>query len=896
MSFTKEQAKEKIRELIEKFKRESETGKTKHFSEAQTVEYYIRPFFEYLNWDFTSSDEVIPQEKASKGWVDYGFISDGISKFYVEAKAVREDLNDIKYIKQAISYASSKSVTWAILTNFRELKVFNAEWESKNPRDKIYIPLTWEQYLDKFDSIWLLSKDSFLKNELDKDAEEHGKKIRKTPVTPVMTQLFNDLIVWREKLTKSISSYSFNDEIVKSKEELDEYVQRIIDKLIFIRVCEDRYIEKTILQSIARMWLINHKRSLIHDLNKIFRDFDKGYNSKLFAPHPSEKLKIDDVVLVDIINNLYESSDGAFNYGFHAFDVDVLGIIYEEYLGYILRKSKKKAGIKENHAYRKEMGIYYTPTFIVDYIVKNTVGRLAETKPKEIDDIKILDMACGSGSFLLKSFDFLLNYHKNKNEFDFSRKKDILTTNIYGVDLDPKAIEMAQLNLLLKAVEKRRLLPELQNNLKIGNSLTNDQKVDRYFDWATEFKEIMDNGGFDVVIGNPPYVDSEEMTRSQPKLRELYSKNYESAKGNWDLFCLFLERGLNLLRKGGYLGMIVPNKLLSADYSEAIRKIIQRNKIIAIRDYSKIPVFHASVYPIVIIVQKAPPKDNKPLIEVMDSENEGIKVISSREVEQRLLEKMPTWSPVLYESGSDILNKIINQSIKLNEIAEVYGASTVSQAYEIKNLLVELSNQKNYFKFINTGTIDRYSSLWNSKSTQYIKSKFNKPIVTKDDMKKFSDKRYNQSMKAKIIIGGMSKFLECYLDDGGYLAGKSTTIVLSEKTNLKFLLAVLNSKLMTFCYKNLFKSLSLSGGYMRIGTPQIKNLPIKMPTNKQEKEIIELVDKILELNKEPSKINPKSNRGVRLQEEIDRVDKEIDQEVYELYSLSKEEVRIVENS
>jgi len=888
MQYTKDQAKEEVRKLVEKYKKLVETGEVKEFNEPHTKREFIEPLFDALNWATGDHNEVTREEIISKKRADFGFRINGIPKFFLEAKGIEEKL-EVEHAEQSINYSWLKDVTWAVLTNFVELKIFNAKWKSKGIAEKRFIELTYDEFVDRFEDLWLLSKDAFIDKELDKKAEQYGKKYKMTHVTPVMEQIFNDLMIWREKLTKGIFAWTDNKNIYTNEELLEECVQRILDRLIFIRVCEDRELEPPTLKAKLNDWASRSgKRLFISVLKDVFREFDKNYDGTLFGEHISENIVISDSIISDIINGLYQSLDRAFFYDFSAIDADVLGNIYEEYLGYVLKKGKGK--VAANHSHRKEMGIYYTPTFIVDYIVKNSLGRLLkESKPTEVENVKILDMACGSGSFLLKAFDSLINYHRNKNELDFLRKIKILTTNIYGSDIDPKAIEIAQLNLLLKTLEKKRLLPKLQENLKIGNSLL--------FEWKTEFRGVMDSGRFDIVIGNPPYVDSEEMARSQPELRKLYSNNYESAKGNWDLFCLFLEKGLDLLKDGGYLGMIVPNKLLSADYAQHIRKILGKYKIVAIRDYSKIPVFHASVYPIVIIVKKEQPKNNKIVAEIMESENDVVKVVSSKVVEQRTLEQMPTWSPILYEFSFNLLDRIISQSIKLNESnADVLGAATVSEAYDIKKFISNLTNQKSYFKFINTGTIDRYVSLWDSTSTQYIKSKFIKPVINKNDLKEFSSKRYEQALKKKIIIGGMSKFLECYLDDGKYLAGKSTTIVMSDKINLKVLLAILNSKLMTFCYKNLFKSLSLSGGYMRIGTPQIRELPIKKATEKQEKDIIELVDKILELNKELQRVEELSDKGKRLQEEINRIDKEIDQKVYELYGLTTEEIKIVEET
>ncbi len=872
MPFTKEQAKEKTAQLIEKFKRDLESGKVKHFNEEQTKKDYIEPLFECLNWDIRDSDEVSVEERVSKGRVDYGFRIDGIPKFYVEAKSFKEDLNNIDYIGQAINYAHLRSVTWAVLTNFEGLKVFNAEWESKNPRDKIYIDLKWDNFLDNFNRIWLISKDSFLNNELDKEAEEYGKKIKKTLVTPVMAQIFNDLMSWREELTKNISNYSANSKVVRTEEELDEAVQRIIDRLIFIRVCEDRQIEGRILQQTVREWLNNHKDDLVNRLNKIFRDFDDGYDSKLFQPHPCENLKIDNSILIDIINNLYKSSDGVFDYDFSAIDSDVLGNIYEEYLGYILKKGKKKSGLKENHAYRKEMGIYYTPTFVVDYIVKNTIGRFLEENPK-INNTKILDMACGSGSFLLKSYDFLVKYHKN--ELDFLRKISILTNNIYGVDLDPKSIEIAQLNLLLKTLEKRRLLPKLQENLKVGNSLIEDSKFsERAFKWDSEFK-----GKFDIIIGNPPYIRNTELSGKDKKY---FNENYSSAYKQYDIYILFFENALRLLKNKGYLGFITSNKFIASEYGENLRKLIlEKCKIIALIDMSHLRVFKdASTYPVITILQK---EEN----EILRNRNK-IKFQSIENVRD-----------LQYEKNLSLIEQSTFLKSDDNRFSERKDKefTIIKKIEENTNLISDLfscqrGSPKNKIKILNEKTINSLSCIISKDVNRYYPTASNSIFV-------ISNLQNNVISKEKILLPRtVLRVRSAYEKGGNFIMDRIYYLIpkTSVKINLKFVTGVLNSKLIDFYYKTNFGTTHVGGGYLDLRGAQIVRLPIKIPSDKQQKEIVELVNKILELKGELQKVNSQSDKGFKLQEEINRVDKKIDQEIYKLYNLSEKEIDIIEAS
>ena len=916
MTVTKDEAKKKIAQLVSKYESLS-SSQIKAFNEANTKQSFIEPLFKALGWNVDDADEVNLEEKASGGRVDYAFKLHGVSQFYLEAKPLKADLTNPNYVKQAVTYAYTKSVTWAVLTDFEGIIVHVAQ------TGKPFLHLTCNGFLSNFDDLWLLSKESFQNGGLVERAEKHSALPMRIGIEQ---KLFVQLREWRSELFNELPLYN-----KMTFRQSDEVIQKLFDRLIFIRTCEDRGIEEKRLRSVLNQWIASgRKGELVGELHRIFREFDGYYDSELFAPHLVDEAFIMGTTLESVIQGLYEIPGGIASYDFSIIDADVLGNVYEQYLGYVgqIEKQRAKAvqakldlGIQteiinlvEKRERRKEHGIYYTPKFVTDYIVRETVSRfLGERSSTEIRNIKILDPACGSGSFLIRAFDELLKYYarhkisKSEQDIDAADRISLMKNNIFGVDLDKQAVEIARLNLLLRSLAKREPLPTLKENIRQGNSLISgtEEELKGYFgdswrnkkpfNWDEEFKNVMSTGGFDAVIGNPPYIDSENMTKMQPEMREFCSNTFESAAGNWDIFSVFLERGLSLLKEGGYLGMIIPNKLLSANYCKSIRRIIQRNTIKALRDYSGVPVFGASVYPVVIIVQKTTPSNSSFLFEVIESRDEELNVINSKQVKQDELEDTSTWSQALYEFGSTIVDTILKKSVPLNEISAVYGASTVSEAYEITDILKELKGERHYFKFINTGTIDRFSSLWGIHSTRYLKSKYDKPIVPMKALESFSPRRYQQASTAKVIIGGMSKILECYLDNGQYLAGKSTVVVFPEKIDLKSLLAILNSKLLTFCYKSLFKSLSLSGGYMRIGAPQVGSLPIMFPTAIQQKQIEVLVDRMLDLNKKlaPIRDTPFSERE-ELKSEIEKTDKEIDNLVYDLYGLSEAERKIVE--
>ena len=539
--------KDRISELITKYNQIKQSGEIKKYNEESTKKDFILPLFEALGWNVynkgNKDSSVSAEETISKKRVDYGFRINGIPKFFLEAKSLKEEdiQNNPKYVTQAIDYAWMKSCSWAILSNFETIAVYNADWKSPYFNGNLFFILHPNDFLtdDRFKK---LSKEAFQRDELDDLASKYGKKQVKNPIDK---QLLLDMIRFREILSKDIVKNNQDKHL--TQEDIDESVQRILDRLIFIRNAEDRGLEENQLQSNVRQWYSRGKGHLLKEISRIYADYDKNYNSKLFAHHLCDDLYIENEALQEVIEGLNQSKDESYRYDFSIIESDVLGNIYEQYLGNILKSTPKRAKLEESKTHRKEQGIYYTPSYIVDYIVKNTVGEFIKTHtPEEIKKVRILDPACGSGSFLIRAYKELENYWLHNSDFAqttleseefYSKRVEILKNNIFGVDLDPKAVEIAQLNLLLQISERKQRLPILQNNIKVGNSLIDDPSIsDRAFKWEEEFPEIIDKGGFDIVIGNPPYVRQEELSNFKPYL----SKKLQCTPRYSRPFCILL--------------------------------------------------------------------------------------------------------------------------------------------------------------------------------------------------------------------------------------------------------------------------------------------------------------------------------------------------------------------
>ena len=375
------------------------------------------------------------------------------------------------------------------------------------------------------------------------------------------------------------------------------------------------------------------------------------------------------------------------------------------------------------------------------------------------------------------------------------------------------------------------------------------------------------------------------MTRTQPEFRQRLTSIFASAKGNWDLFVVFIERGMRLLADKGIITYIVPNKLIGAPYSETLRKMILGEAVLGVRDYSAVKVFKdVDVYPIVFLIQKAG-RHGDVVMEVMHDLDTPS---SKNEVPHSVFYSDICWDR--YFQSPETLGLLLRlaKSPRLERFFPgVSSAATVSEAYDLQDLIREYNGnlKKPFKKLVNTGTIDRYVSLWSLRTTRYIKHGYTAPIVLDADLMSLSQKRLRQAQSTKLIIGGMNKILECFYDQGECLAGKSTVLIPeSGKFDIKLALAILNSSLTSFWYRAWYRSLSLAGGYLRISANEIKTIPLPVVEKPKQVEVIVLVDKIL------------AAKAADPAADVAGLEHEIDLLVYRLYGLTPEEIAIVEGN
>ncbi len=968
------------------------------------LNYTLKP-----NADFNLVAEYKNQTNARKA--DGAILNDNIAIAVIELKGTKtKDLESIR--KQAFDYkANQKGCVYVITSNFEKLRFyindatefeeFNLFKLKKEQFQFLYLCLHKDNILN---NIPLKIKEaSVVKEEqITKDFYNDYSLFKRELYRDLVKQNLKNPIFRTEQEKENIDSINKNIKLSLFKKS-----QKLIDRFLFIFFAEDRGLlppnsTLKILQDWDKLKDLDVEVPLYNRFKLYFKYLDTGregtdkkaeifaYNGGLFKP---------DAVLNSLILDdklLYKHTKKLSEYDFDSqVDVNILGHIFENSLNEIESVNAEIQGsnFDKQTSKRKKDGVFYTPKYITKYIVDNTVGKLCTEKKIELgikeDDyfkgrknrpkttiiklvsfldvyrewllkLTICDPACGSGAFLNQALDFLIKEHTYIDELktkllggflvfpDIENK--ILENNIFGVDLNEESVEIAKLSLWLRTAQPRRKLNNLNSNIKCGNSLIDSKTVarDKAFNWENEFPQIFENGGFDVIIGNPPYVLCQPSNTNEKTLS--FYKKFEVASYKIDLFHLFFEKSINLIRENGKLGFITPNTFLTNKYIKPLRTFILETTFLEeVINYEDTVFQDAGVDVATLILSKNNNKNNK-----------EIKIYSSN---KGYLKDLGVKSQLNWLSNSEHsfnMNITTNFKINLKECKKIEEFCSVTFGLQTKDKSTFVAEHKKGDDWENCYTGRDISRYYLKNSSLYFKNNFK-------EVKAGGSWNMNIHHSNKIVVRqvGNPEPIASY-DSYGFatLNTMYSIVILDDSWSYYYLLAIINSKLM----KKYFLSLYADGKQLfpKIKGYQLKSLPIKIANKTQEEKLnnkvneiiffntnfnqidvnfqnylkqkfqleklskklqnwhdLEFGDFIKELNKAIKSNNKelvknelpiipvltkldemdwmdvftvKKSEAQALQIQINQTDKEIDAMVYKLYNLTDAEIAIVENS
>ena len=1023
---------ESIRARVQSFEFHLPAYKRGQYNETQLRREFIDPFFKALGWDVDNDQryselykDVIHEDpiriRGTTEFIDYSFRIGGTRKFLVEAKKPGVNLkDDAAPALQIRRYAWNARLPLSILTDFEEFAVYDCT-KKPMPGDTAATAriayFTFREYPEKW--AWIASifaKDSILQGSFDHFAREtKGKKGTAT----VDEAILADIEEWRDALAKNLALRN----PALTVDGLNVAVQRTIDRVLFLRICEDRGIEEYgCLQKLL------DGPDVYERLLALFRRADTRYNSGLFHFSPeagrdempdslTPALAIDDAVLKKIVKRLYYPESP---YEFSVISPVILGQVYEQFLGKVIRlTSGHQAKVEYKPEVKKAGGVFYTPQYIVDYIVRETVGALVkDLTPREVASIRVLDPACGSGSFLLGAYQFLLDWHleyyihtlvpvladkpatapevqallpeprpttgkkrsssegnlpiyKDLNrvasrtrsdwKLTTAERKRILLNTIHGVDIDPQAVEVTKLSLLLKVLEEEneenvskqltlfdeRVLPSLHENIRCGNSLVgtdilatgtlSPEEIGRInpFDWDREFPAIMAKGGFDAVIGNPPYV-RQELISSQ---KEYLKSRYQVYAGTADLYTYFIERGLSLINDRGQFAYIVANKWMRANYGKPLRQFLKTKRIEEIIDFGDLPVFtNATTYPCIIRIAGGGPAESFSATNVESLQFEDLMAyVVGHRVEVRQVSLNDDGWLLAHEHTRILLEKLTQSGVRLEDFVDgkiYYGIKTgLNQAFVIdsrtKEQLIALdprsaeiiipflmgrdirryhkSSVERYLIFTRRGIdISCFPAIHNHLK-QFKKELTPRPKEWNGGVwpgRKPGTYKWYEIQDAvdyhrefeipKIIVPAIVKSATYCFDTEGFYSNDKTSII---AVNDLYLLGILNSKISDFFLHSIAST--KQGGYFEYKPMYVSQIPIRpidplSPDDVAKHDrMVSLVEAMLDLHRRLPSASTDHEKTL-IERQIEATDQQIDSLVYELYGLTGDEIRIVE--
>ena len=898
---------------------------------------------------------------------DGAIIIDGIVIGVIELKDHKTtDLSKIE--NQAFGYkAQNKNARYIIISNFEKLRLY------------IDNAVDFEEFhlftldFERFKTLYLALNFQGVKNQTAVKMKSESLS-REEQITNL---LYKDYSEFKQVLYEDILRWNVDG----SSAQLYKKTQKLLDRFLFIFFAEDCGLlpPNTMIKIIDdwhKLQELDEYQPLYNRIKKYFNYLDTGYKGKdfeifaynggLFKPDQLlDSLKISDQILETYTRKLSE-----YDYESEV-DVNILGHIFEN----SLNDEWNVDGSSANK--RKRDGVFYTPQYITKYIVDNTVGKLCaqqknalgiveseyfsvqkrkkETKLQLLEkldsyrkwllQITILDPACGSGAFLNAALKFLMAEHRLIDEMEAkitgaaivmpNIENAILENNLYGVDINDESVEIAKLSLWLRTAKPHRKLNSLNNNIKCGNSLISDPKIagEKAFDWQKEFPQVCEKGGFDVVIGNPPYVQ----LQSLGEMSDVYAEcGFESYNKSADLYCLFTEKGYNLLKPNGLLSFIMPNKWMITSYGKELRKFMSKTNLLQILNFGDIQFFQdATIYVCIFVTRKSEDKNNVLALSLNQKNYNGDFL---NEVVNALASYPPeTFSETEWiiqpKAHFEILQKINKgKSLKNLPISINYGIKTgFNDAFFINSetrsrLISEDAKSEELIKPLLRGRdIQAWIPNWDDQylifmpwhfpnhldiSIQGASEKseidfktnyfaiYNHLLQFKDKLsarnkaetgiryewyasQRWAADYYQEFSKPKIMYPNMTSAFPFIFDDKGFFGNDKTFMITATDNsfNLKALTTILNSKLCKLWIW--YNCPELQGGTREIRKVYFENFPVPQTTAEQEKELCEFADKMLTLNQ---KLHDKSTRFLRRIRETYNLEK-ITQNLETFYNL-----------
>lgn len=1003
-----------IRKLVEDFRANEGAFLAPSYQESQVRQDFIDKFFTALGWDVTHERQKNPYEQevkietnvktsGSQRRADYAFfIAPNFRdvKFFVEAKKPSRNLANLDDYYQTIRYGWNSNTPIAVLTDFEEFHVLDCRFKPDRDTalDRKIEVFRYTDYANEgtFARIfYLFGREAAANGSIEKFAaglpKPRGKAVQKGLFKGGYQQVDEAFLVALDGYRNTLAHTFKTKNSDLTGEELTEAVQRTLDRLVFIRFLEDKQIEDpTIIDfpSKASAW-----KSFV----AYCKSLEPKYNGLIFKPHriidSSDFVPPDDSQFADICDELANPTSP---YDFDKIPISILGSIYERFLGKVVVATEKRVRVEEKAEVRKAGGVYYTPEYIVRYIVKETVGKMIEGKtPEQIAKMAFADIACGSGSFLLEVYDTLLEYHRkwyNANPakakkadveqrdgqlvLTLKKRQEILTNNIYGVDIDFQATEVTQLSLYLKLLEdvtltqlsffKEKVLPNLSRNIICGNSLIEPDILEsqsslfvgaydntpshadhlKPMRFTDAFPDVMARGGFDAIVGNPPYVRQEELGEQFKKYAQ---KSYSVFAGTADLYAYFFERAHGLLKVGnGHFGMICSNKFMRSNYGRALREFLaKRTTLLKIVDFGELPVFaNASTFPAIFLTRNGGTATQEfvyaPIkrlhFESLQNEIEAGKVVLdsksisgdnwslsnkgelavhdkikaagielSKYAKQEIYRGIITGLTEAFVIDGDIRQRLISEDEKNVELIKPFAVGDDVRKYAINSrnrylILIpkgwtkaNMGKEKNPWEWFQK----TYKSL-----AKYL-SQFEQKAKKRQDKGDYwwelrACDYYDKFEVPKIVYPDIAKESRIAFDTKGLFLANTIYFI---PTDDLYLLALLNSKLMFSYYKRVAAVLGDAdkGGRLRWFRQDVLKLPIRTikfsdPADKQRHDhIVKLVEQMLAAKEKLAKTKTDAE-STRLEMQCESLDRHIDAAVYELYGLTEEEIRIVEGN